>query len=344
MKNPGTTFKDYEWYRNNGLKREFNIFVKINYSLSDNISVFGDMQYRHISYEMQGIDDDLKDLSQYHSYDFFNPKGGLFFSIDPNQDAWISFSVANREPTRADFKEASGDPEATPRAETLYDTEMGYKLRTGKTIFSACMYWMIYKDQLVPTGELSAVGYPIMTNVPDSYRFGAEISTGFRPADPVFWQLNFTLSRNKIVGFTEYYTDYISSTGSSDYKSRGLGTVDIAYSPSVTGSSDLELRLYPRLKLHLISKYVGKQYFDNTMSEQRKIDPYFVNNMRIDFEPALRNLKNTELQLLVNNIFDAEYESNAYGGTWYEDGVENTWSYFFPQAGINYMLRIGLKF
>ncbi len=344
MKNPGTAGMDYEWYRNNGLKREFNVYGKVNYTLSDNISVFGDLQYRHISYDLTGIDDDQRDLAQRHSYDFFNPKGGLFFTIDPNQDAWISFSVANREPTRADFKEAAGDPEATPRAETLYDTEMGYKLRSGKSLISACIYGMIYKDQLVPTGELSSVGYPIMTNVSDSYRIGAEISTGFRPFDPVSWQFNLTISRNKIVDFTEFYTDYISSGGSSEYKSRRLGTVDIAYSPSVTGSSDLELRLHSRLKLHLISKYVGKQYFDNTMSEKRRIDPYFVNNMRIDFTPALRSLKNAELQLLVNNIFDAEYESNAYGGTWYEDGIENTWSYFFPQAGINYMMRIGLKF
>jgi len=344
MKNPGTAGMDYEWYRNNGLKREFNVYGKVNYTLSDNISFFGDLQYRHISYDMTGIDDDQRDLAQRHSYDFFNPKGGFFFTIDPNQDAWISFSVANREPTRADFKEAAGDPEATPRAETLYDTEFGYKLRSGKSLISACIYGMIYKDQLVPTGELSSVGYPIMTNVSDSYRIGAEISTGFRPVEPVSWQFNLTISRNKIADFTEFYTDYISSVGSSEYKSRRLGTVDIAYSPSVTGSSDLELQLHSRLKLHLISKYVGKQYFDNTMSEKRRINPYFVNNIRVDFVPAIGSLKNAELQLLVNNIFDAEYESNAYGGTWYEDGIENTWSYFFPQAGINYMMRIGLKF
>jgi iron complex outermembrane receptor protein len=47
---------------------------------------------------------------------------------------------------------------------------------------------------------------------------------------------------------------------------------------------------------------------------------------------------------MVNNIFNKTYESNAYGGTWYEDGVEKTWSYYFPQAGTNFMGRIVIRF
>jgi iron complex outermembrane receptor protein len=344
MRFAGNTDNDHEWYRNKGLKKEFNIYGKVNYSLTDITSVFGDLQYRKIVYDMNGIDSDLKDLGQSHSFNFINPKAGVFFSLNSNQDAWVSFSVANREPTRTDFKEAAGDPDATPLSETLYDPEIGYKLRTGRSSFSVNLYGMFYKDQLVPTGELSAVGYPIMTNVPESYRLGAEISAGFKPADPVEWQVNLTLSRNKIVNFMEYYTDYISSTDASEYKNKPLGTVDIAYSPSVTASSDLGIRLFNGLKVHLVSKFVGKQYFDNTMNEERKIDPYLVNNLRFDYEPVIGNIKNAEIQLLVNNLFNARYESNAYGGNWYEDGIENTWAYYFPQAGINFMARIALKF
>ncbi len=88
----------------------------------------------------------------------------------------------------------------------------------------------------------------------------------------------------------------------------------------------------------------GKQYFDNTMNSERIIDPYFVNNVRIDFVPVALSMKGAELQLLVNNIFNTKYESNAYGGNWFEDGVEKTWSYYFPQAGTNFMMRLSLKF
>lgn len=344
MENAGTVDKDYQWYFNSSTKSEMSFYGKVNFTLSELVSVFGDLQYRYISYKMKGIDDDLKDLSQMHSFGFFNPKTGVFFSINNNQDAYISFSMANREPSRADFKEASGDLNATPKPETLYDFETGYKLRSGKSALGVNLYWMIYKDQLVPTGELSDVGYSITTNVDKSSRMGIELTAGLKPADFIDWNLNLTLSRNKIKDFTEYFIDYNTTDWSEVYSSKNLGEVDIAYSPSVISSSDLAFRILPRLNLHLISKYVGKQYFDNTRSNERMIDPYLVNNVRLDFEPALKKLKGLELQLLVNNIFNEKYESNAYGGNWYEDGIEKTWSYYFPQAGINMMFRAGLRF
>jgi iron complex outermembrane receptor protein len=344
MRNAGKSEKDYRWYLNNSRKGEISIYGKINYSLSDKITMFGDLQYRYINYNMTGIDDDLKDISQEHKYGFVNPKAGVFFSLTPNQDAYFSFSVANREPSRADFKEASGDNNATPKPETLYDSEMGYKLRTGKSTIAINLYGMIYKDQLVPTGELSNVGYSIMTNVEKSYRLGFELTAGIKPSDFIDWNLNLTLSKNKIKNFVEHYVNYNTDNWSSEYLSRNLGEVDIAYSPSVIGTSDLSFKILQRFDLHLISKYVGKQYFDNTMNPDRMIDPYFVNNLRIDYSPRFIQIKEFDIQLLLNNIFNEIYESNAYGGNWFEDGIEKSWSYYFPQAGINYMLRIGIRF
>jgi iron complex outermembrane receptor protein len=344
MRYPGSTEKDIQWYFNNGAKSEMSMFGKINYSLSPKTTIFGDLQFRYINYKMTGDDDDLKDLSQVHRFNFFNPKAGIFFSINPNQDAYFSFSVANREPTRTDFKEAAGDPDATPKSETLFDPELGYKLRTKKSLIAINLYGMIYKDQLVPTGELSNVGYPIMTNVEKSYRMGAELTAGFKPSEMFDWNFNLTLSRNKIVDFVEYYVDYNTTDWSAEYKNRKLGTVDIAYSPSLTGSSDLAISFLPLTKVHLITKYVGRQYFDNTMNSERMLDQYIVNNVRIDIDPLIKNNKSTEIQLLVNNIFNTKYESNAYGGNWFEDGDEKSWSYYFPQAGINFMIKLYVKF
>ncbi len=344
MSNAGSTEKDYRWYLNKSRKGEISLYGKVNYSLSDITSVFGDMQYRHVFYKMTGIDDDLKSIDQKHNFDFFNPKAGLFFSISSAQDAYISFSVANREPTRIDFKEASGDPGATPESETLYDTEVGYTLRSGKSSFAANLYGMIYKNQLVPTGELSDVGYSIMTNVPKSYRAGIELIATVRLSEVINWNLNMTVSRNKILNFTEHYIEYDTTDWSYSNVRKELGEVNIAYSPSFTGTSDLSFRISKQIGTHFISKFVGRQFIDNTMDPGRDLDPYFVNNLRIDYNPVLRNIKGVEIQLLVNNIFNNLYESNGYGGNWYENGIEKSWSYFFPQAGINYMCRIGLKF
>jgi len=344
MRNAGNLEKDYQWYLGHGAKGEISLYGKADYSLTDKISLFGDLQYRFIHYIINGIDDDLKVLNSDHKYGFFNPKAGLFFSITPHQDAFLSFSVANREPTRSDFTEAAGDPNATPRPETLYDTELGYKMRGNNYSFGISLYGMYYKDQLVPTGELSSTGYSIMTNVAKSNRMGAEFTVGIKPAEFFSWNFNLTVSRNKILNFTEYYTDYNTSDSSLVYKNKKIGTVDIAYSPGLTASSDMNFRVIKNLEMHLISKYVGSQYFDNTMSRDRMIDPYFVNNLMASFSPSVKGLKNAELQLLVNNIFNLKYESNAYGGNWYADGNENTWSYYFPQAGRNFMLKASLTF
>jgi len=191
---------------------------------------------------------------------------------------------------------------------------------------------------------LSDVGYSIRTNVGRSYRLGLEMSAGIKPSKSIDWNINLTISRNKIINFVEYYVNYNTSDWISEYLSKNLGEVDIAYSPSIIGTSDLSFKILRGVNLHMISKFVGKQYFDNTMKSDRMINPYFVNNIRLDYEPYIRNLKRFEFQILINNIFNEIYESNAYGGNWYEDGVENTWSYYFPQAGINYMLKIGFKF
>ena len=344
MRNAGNLEKDYQWYYNTGTKSEVSLFGKADYSVSDKLSLFGDLQYRFILYSMKGIDADLKDLKQDHRFGFFNPKAGIFYSPTHNQDIYLSFSVANREPSRADFKEATGDPGATPRPETLYDTEMGYKLRGEKYSAALNFYGMVYRNQLVPTGELSNVGYSITTNVDKSYRIGIEMSTGFQPVKFLRWDLGTTISRNKIKDFTEYYTDYITSGSLEVYMSKKLGTVDIAYSPSITGTSDMNFTIRKNLDLHLISKFVGKQYFDNTMNANRKIDPYFVNNLMIVYNPETSKLRGTGFQFLINNIFNRKYESNAYGGNWYTDGTEHTWSYFFPQAGTNFIMKINLIF
>ncbi|HBE41450.1 MAG TPA: TonB-dependent receptor, partial [Bacteroidales bacterium] len=344
MKYSGNTGKDHQWYFNNGKKGEVSIFGKADYQFSGQLSFFADLQYRYINYRMEGIDDDLKDLGQKHNYSFFNPKTGLFYSFNANQDAYLSFSVANREPTRADFKEAAGDPEATPEPETLYDTELGYKRRSEKYSLAVNLYLMLYKDQLVPTGELSSTGYPIMTNVEKSRRSGIEFITSLRPARWLGWDFNLTLSSNKIRDFVEHYLDYNTNDWSEEYKSKNPRTVDIAYSPSLTGSGDINFKVLRNTGIHFISKYVGRQYFDNTMSHDRMIDPYFVNNLRIDFHPEIKGIKNTGFQLFINNIFNSKYESNAYGGNWYEDGIEKTWSYFFPQAGINFMVKAEFMF
>lgn len=333
----------YQWYLNNGKKTDYNIFTKVNIELSDRLSVYGDVQYRHIDYEIRGIDDDLGDFNQDHQFDFFNPKMGFYYSIDGRQSAYASFGVAHREPTRSNFKDAKDDLSSLPVDETLYDYEIGYQLQSAKATLGVNIYYMYYRDQLVATGEKNSVGYDIMTNVDKSYRAGVELIGGIQLLPKLKWDANLTLSRNKIEDFVEYST-YYDADWNEEYKGKELGETDISYSPQVVGSSIIMWNVSKSFDISFMSKYVGEQYFDNTSNSERRLDAYDVHNLRLNYHIQPSWMKEMAFYLLVNNVFNEEYESNAYGGNWYEQGVEMTWRYYYPQAGTNFMACMTLKF
>ncbi|MDT8400143.1 MAG: TonB-dependent receptor [Bacteroidales bacterium] len=344
IRNAGWTEKDYQWYFNGASKREINAYAKVDYMITDRLSAFADAQYRSIHYIMEGEDDDLMELGLDKKFNFINPKAGLFIEIDPNQDIFLSLSVANREPTRANYKDAKGDPAAMPHPETLYDLEAGYKLSGTNFRAGINLYYMHYDDQLVPTGELSNTGYPIMTNVEKSYRTGVELTTALKPLEFLEWNFNATLSRNRIKNFVEHYLDYNTVSSEEVAMTKEPGDVRIAYSPELILHSDIACYPFENFEMHLISKFVGKQYFDNTNNEDRTIDPYFINTVRFDYIFPLKGFERIALQLQINNLFNSLYESNAYGGNYYIDGQEYTWAYYFPQAGINYLFRLSVAF
>ena len=336
--------KDFEWYFNEATKAELNAFAKANYSINQKLSLYADFQYRHINYEMTGKDDDLKNLDQTHLFDFINPKGGIYYQLAKNQSLYASFAVAHREPTRTNFKDAIGDANATPNAEKLMDYEAGYQFASA--VFSANIngYFMNYKDQLVPTGEKSDVGYDIMTNVSESYRLGIEIMTVTKLFSFLEWSFSMTLSQNKIKNFVEYADYYDADWNDLGHNAKDLGQTDIAYSPNSVISSSFDFSIFKNFTISLISKYVGKQFFDNTSNENRMLDAYFVNNMLIKYNFSTKSIKNIGLKLQINNLLNAKYSNNAYGGNYYLAGEDVTWSYYFPQAGTHFLAGVNLSF
>ncbi len=334
---------NYQWYLNASEKTDFNVFAKINYDLSDKLNVYGDVQYRHINYDMNGTDDDLEDLIQSHTFDFFNPKFGLYYTINSSQNVYASFGVSHREPTRANYKDAKLDLATLPIDESLFDYELGYEFKSTKATIGANIYYMYYRDQLVPTGEKNSVGYDIMTNVDKSYRAGIELVWGVQLLPKLKWDANLTISRNKIQDFVEYST-YYDADWNEEYKGKELGDTDISYSPELISSSILAFNPFKGFNVSFISKYVGEQYFDNTSSSDRMLDDYHIHNLRFNYVLHPSWMKEIAFHLQINNLFDAEYENNAYGGNWYKQGDEKTWRYDYPQAGINFLGGVILKF
>lgn len=339
----------YEWYRNNGLKTDWNVFAKAIWQPIDELVLFADVQYRGIGYDLSGTDSDLSPLMQQHKWGFVNPKLGASLYINSANEMYLSAGIANREPTRADIKDAmKGAVSYVPKAERLIDLEMGYRFKHQTVAFNINLYYMKYKDQLVLTGELSDVGYPLMDNVPSSYRAGAEMVLGLKPVKWLRWDINTTISRNIIDNFVEYVDLYDNSNdwNSLPQEKNSLGNTTISFSPAVVGASILTINPLKSLSLAWVSKYVGEQYIDNTQSSSRKLNAYWVNDLRAEYKVKLKGKNSLLIQGIVNNVLNTKYEANAwvYRAKFQNDGSEYREDGYFPQAGINFALRLGVEF
>lgn len=334
--------KDYRWYENTGNKTDFNVYSKTNYQLSKSFNLYIDLQYRRIKYDLDGIHYNLRDISNDVKFDFFNPKAGIYYNINNNQSLYFSFAVSNREPSRLNYRDA--DTGYTPQPERLYDYELGYKLNRPNFSLETNIYFMDYKDQLVLTGEINDYGAPIMTNVPKSYRAGIEMLAGIQIFDDLKWDMNLSLSRNKIKDFVDHIDMYDSTWTFTDQKTEDLITTDLSFSPDIVAGSNITYEPLKGLDISFISKYVSRQYIDNTSCKERSLDPYFVNNLVINYIIETGFIKELGLHFMVNNIFNEKYETYAWVYKYYLDGKYHESNGYFPQAGINFMGGISLKF
>jgi iron complex outermembrane recepter protein len=331
---------EYQYYFNNGDKRDFNSYLKANYEISSTLNAFADLQYRKITYTVSGIENERKMLAIDKTFNFFNPKAGLTFSVSDAHQLYASYSIGNREPVRNDFVDNIGN---TPKHETLRNLEIGYRGRGERHTLHLNYYLMDYNNQLVLTGQLNDVGATIRQNVPDSYRTGVEIEGLLKLSDNIQWNANLTLSRNKIKNFTEVLYDYGAAFDERNVVERNYKNTDISFSPSVIAGSALSFYPFKNAEITWLSKYVGKQYLDNTSNDARSLNAYFVNDIRLAYRWHPTFVKEINLSLLVNNILDEEYESNGftYG---YLAGEEFRENFFYPQAGINFMAMVGIRF
>ena len=333
------SFINKPWYENTGKKSDFNIFGKINYQLLDFLNLYADLQYRGINYSIKGIHDNLRDLTQTHSFNFFNPKAGAYFTLNKQQSIYASFAVANREPNRSVYRDA--DPEQIVKSERLSDYEIGYKYLNNFIKLEADYYFMNYKNQLVLTGQINNVGDPILVNVPKSYRQGIEIVAGFKFLKNLNWEINGTFSENKIQDFISYSDNW--DTWPEQVKDT-IGTTDISFSPAVIAGSNITYEPFKNFKASFISRFVSRQYIDNTSNKERSIDPYFVNDLKFYYSIKTNFIKEIDLMLSLNNIFNEEYETNAWVYRYYTGGEEYEMNGYFPQAKFNFMAGISLKF
>jgi iron complex outermembrane receptor protein len=227
-----------------------------------------------------------------------------------------------------------------PKRERLGDLEVGIERKKKAVNWGATLYYMHYDDQLVLTGKINDVGAYTRTNIPKSYRLGLELQGGAIINSWLNVSANLAVSRNKVLNFTEYIDDY----DLGGQKTNLYNAPDIAYSPNLVGSGSINFVPLKNLELSAISKYVGTQYLDNTGNIDRSLDRFFTQDLRAIYTLRYKWIKEINIIGQVNNVLDANYEPNGYTFSYINAGQLTTENYYFPMAGINFMIGVNFKF
>jgi len=330
--------KDYMYYNLKAKKQDENIYAKWQFQLSKTLELFTDVQFKHVEHRMNGFEDNPS-LFIDRKFNFVNPKAGITYSKNGWQ-SYFSYALAQKEPNRDDFEASPNDQ---PRKEMLHDFELGIEKRTSRLHAGATLYYMLYKDQLVLTGKLNGVGAATRVNTPNSYRMGIELQAGYVFNNWLSAAANATFSRNKIKEFSEYLTMYDASwtdLGQTEIKHEHT---DISFSPNITGAATINIQPVKFFQLSLLSKYVSKQYMDNTQSENRMLKAFYTQDIRATFTVRNKLFKEWNIIGQLNNVFNKKYEPNGATYPYYYDNTLINDNYYYPMAGTNFMVALNIK-
>ncbi len=332
---PNGSFEPYRYSEDKGIKNDGNIYGKIFYNYSRKITFFGDLQVRGINYNFNNAL--AENIDQ--SYMFINPKAGINYLIDDSSQLFLYFGRSAHEPTRDEFVNSSQS--SLPKAEYLNDLEIGYsKVYTGWRL-SANFYYMNYQNQLVLTGKLNDVGAPVRENVKKSYRTGMELVAQRKFVNGFAISANLTYAKNSILNYSEYlYNDAYDTVTMVSYKS-----TPISFSPELIVGTSLIYTSKKGFEIELITKYVSKQYLDNSGSDDRKLDAYLINDFYLRYHLKSRHLvDDLSISAVIYNIFNEAYESNGWTYGNINQGLRSSYNYYYPQAPQNFALMLQLKF
>ncbi|MEG2061483.1 MAG: TonB-dependent receptor [Alistipes sp.] len=344
-KAPASFTPGMRWYDNDVNKQDANIFARANWNVAKGLNLFADMQYRYVHYKAWGVNDNydkkssgMQPIDVDEQYHFFNPRAGISYTLAQRHNFYASFAIAQKEPTRSDFTDRYlfSNVAESPSSEKLYDYELGYSYSSPKFNAGVNLYYMKYTDQLVQTGIVNDSSDGLNINVPDSYRRGIELSAQWRVANWFTLGANGTFSQNKI-------KDYVDQLADSPTFGQNQGDRTISYSPNVIAGAIFDFH-YKGFEAVFHTQYVGQQYFTNNEIDALSLDSYCVTNLNLSYTLRTRAAKSVRFGLAVYNLFDATYSSNGYGYSYVYDGKRTDMSYYFPQAPLNVLANVTVRF
>lgn len=348
--------QDYSWYLNTGKKTDIGAFLRGEWDINKTFTVFADLQFRNIDFDLSGTDKDFVSMTRQNHYSFFNPKGGITASVDDRNTIYASFAVGHREPSRSDVKESIKAGKADLlKAERLFDYEIGYQYVAPKFNLSANLYFMEYKDQLVSTGKLSETGYVIKENIPQSYRRGVELSAAWQMSDVLQLAANVTLSANKLKNYTCWVDTYDNDSDWNPVEQTKVfyDSSHLTLSPGVVGMAKITAQPFRNASnslkttsFCLSGKYIGEQYMDNSSSEAANVPAYYTMALNASHKFRVKDNSQIELSLCIDNLLNKKYYS--YGWIYTAKFMNGAPDYveqgIYPQAERNFMIRLAYTF
>ena len=324
---------DYQYYNNPAVKTDFNVYTKWQQQLGKWFTGYIDLQYRHVYYRIDGFDN-VDTTTIINHYNFFNPKAGISYNRGSMQ-AYFSFARATHEPNHDDYETGLNEQ---PVPETVNDFELGLNKKTPVYNWGITGYYMLYKNELVLTGQINDVGEYTRTNTPRSWRLGLELQGGIKPASWFQASGNLTISQNKISNYTAYVDDY----DNGGQVSTTFKETDMALSPDFIASGTISIYPTPLLEISLPAKFVGVSYLDNSESSLKKISNYYLQQVRIIYSPKIKSGE-VNFAFYLNNVFNKKYEATGYTYGYYTGGTLVNENWLFPQAGTNFIFSVNIK-
>jgi iron complex outermembrane receptor protein len=346
----GTVSTALHYYDGSSLKTDINAYAKFNYEMSKGLYGYLDLQIRGINYQIKGVDAFQRSLAIGNQLNFFNPKWGLFYQRNPQTAFFASMAVGQREPNRDDYVNAtSNNP---PKPERMLDTELGFKRQWAKGALEINGYHMYYRDQLALRGSLNEVGSALRVNIDRSYRLGIEINGGWQLLPALRLQGNAAFSKNKVLAFTEEQDAYDANfvpTGAVKVEHKNT---DLSFSPQVVAGGELAFSPFQKaswlrgqqLTLSWLTRYVSRQFIDNTSDLSNVIPSYTFTDLRLVYRRNGHFFKNLTGTLWVQNLFDRQYSSNGWSYRYQVDRQTTLDRGYYPQAGRNVLLGLEIGF
>lgn len=346
---------DGRWYDNNVEKQDANLFVRANWNIARGLHLYGELQYRYVDYQAWGTNDNyvsksigMQPIDVDKQYHFFNPHVGATYTLADRNRFHFSFAIAQKEPTRSDFTDRYlfAEADTYPTSEKLYDYELGYTYTAPRLTLEANLYYMSYRNQLVPTGRIND-GYDALNdNVKDSYRRGIELSVAWKATQWLTAGANATFSQNRIKNYTHRVVDYAlegNVAGEYGYYEVEMGTTRLAYSPKSIVSGVVNFH-HKGFEAEWRTQYVSKQYFTNYENDNMALDAYCVTDLNLAYTFHTHATRSVRVGILINNLLNTCYASNGYGWSEAYNGAQTDYAYYFPQAPTNVLANVTIKF